>query len=243
MSCSYDWHGTTHLILAMLAENLLGAFTFLAALVKRTCHLHFHPLFAALREKHLEYFHFISDEKALGVRMTLSIGADIASKSARDSASLNSSALSNFGRKSITRRRSIEIMNSIPQFSCCFPHDCPSAAVSFGSTTKNPKLPSPPLIWVNNEESNNLHGSCKKRVTSKNNNLHGILGIDEFEKHIYELPVIGGGGHNIPVFYTKWRFHTYFFWNLGNIWKLYKIQKLPQTFIFYKKYPSFITFY
>ncbi|KAH0735044.1 hypothetical protein KY285_010751 [Solanum tuberosum] len=53
----------------MLAENSLETFTFLAALVKRTCPLHFHPLFAARREKHLEYFHFISDEKAPDVRM------------------------------------------------------------------------------------------------------------------------------------------------------------------------------
>ncbi|KAG5601500.1 hypothetical protein H5410_032870 [Solanum commersonii] len=61
----------------MLAENSLEAFTFLAALVKRTFPLHFHPLFAAPREKHLEYFHFISDEKAPGVRMvreTLGVG-------------------------------------------------------------------------------------------------------------------------------------------------------------------------
>ncbi|KAH0645075.1 hypothetical protein KY284_032959 [Solanum tuberosum] len=55
MSCSYDWHGTTHLILAILGkENLPPPF---------------HPLFAAPREKYLEYFHFISDEKAPGVRM------------------------------------------------------------------------------------------------------------------------------------------------------------------------------
>ncbi|KAH0722691.1 hypothetical protein KY290_005346 [Solanum tuberosum] len=68
-SCSYNWCRTTHLILTVLAENSLEAFTYLAALVKRTCHLHFHPLFAASREKHLKYFHFISDEKAAGVRM------------------------------------------------------------------------------------------------------------------------------------------------------------------------------
>ncbi|KAH0715107.1 hypothetical protein KY284_008012 [Solanum tuberosum] len=72
-SCSYDWRETTHLILAMLAENSLETFTLLAALVKRTCHLHLHPLFAASRVKHLEYFHFISDEKAPGVRMAREI--------------------------------------------------------------------------------------------------------------------------------------------------------------------------
>ncbi|KAH0709486.1 hypothetical protein KY284_010913 [Solanum tuberosum] len=76
-SCSYDWCGTTHLILAMLAENSLEAFTFLAALVKRTFPLHFHPLFAAPREKHLEYIYFISYKKAPSVRMareTLGVG-------------------------------------------------------------------------------------------------------------------------------------------------------------------------
>ncbi|KAH0764631.1 hypothetical protein KY285_000502 [Solanum tuberosum] len=73
-SCSYDWRGTTHLILAMLAENSVEAFTLLAAFVKRTFPLYFHP---PPREKHLEYFHFISDEKAPGVRMareTLGVG-------------------------------------------------------------------------------------------------------------------------------------------------------------------------
>ncbi|KAG5581663.1 hypothetical protein H5410_052290 [Solanum commersonii] len=35
MSCSYDWRETTHLILAMLAENSLEAFTYLAALTTR----------------------------------------------------------------------------------------------------------------------------------------------------------------------------------------------------------------
>ncbi|KAH0665549.1 hypothetical protein KY285_026755 [Solanum tuberosum] len=62
-SCSYDWRGTTHLILAILGrENLPPPFS---------------SLFAASREKHLEYFHFISDEKAPGVRMareTLGVG-------------------------------------------------------------------------------------------------------------------------------------------------------------------------
>jgi len=77
MSCSHDRHGTTRLILVMLAENFLEAFTFLAASIERTCHLYFHPPFAAPREKHLEYFHFISGEKAHSVSMvrkTLGVG-------------------------------------------------------------------------------------------------------------------------------------------------------------------------
>ncbi|KAG5600165.1 hypothetical protein H5410_031535 [Solanum commersonii] len=73
-SCSYDWRGTTHLILAMLAENSLGAFTFLAALVERTCHLYFHP-FLRLHERNIWTLHdygrkFITQSRSIEITIS-----------------------------------------------------------------------------------------------------------------------------------------------------------------------------
>ena len=43
-------------------------------------------------------------------------------------------------------------------------------------------------------------GSGEERVAGVNTDLHGVLGIDELEEHVQELPFIGRGSHQVPVF-------------------------------------------
>lgn len=42
-------------------------------------------------------------------------------------------------------------------------------------------------------------GSGQKWVASINTNLHGVFGIQQFNKHVQELPFISRGCHKVPV--------------------------------------------